>query len=102
MFIILSHHHSACDKEGRNILFYCIHGTKRHESCMDLAIQRGADIHVMDNNGKLILHEACKQGLDVIVDLLLEAGVDADRIENSKDDSLVRLHIEIFDEICRI
>ena len=38
---------SAKDTDGRNILFYCLHGTKRHEQCLELALKRGADIHVM-------------------------------------------------------
>ena len=36
-----------------------------------------------DHNGKLLLHEACKSGLDVIVELLLDAGINPDSTDIS-------------------
>ena len=53
----------------------------------------------MDCNGKLLLHEACKQGLEVLVELLLEAGVDANRMENSDPNSQVRTITENFNQL---
>ncbi len=35
----------AKDKEGKNILYYCIHATKRHQECMELCLKYGAYQH---------------------------------------------------------
>ena len=36
---------TARDKEGRNILFYCLHATKRHQECLELSLKYGAYQH---------------------------------------------------------
>lgn len=71
------------DKDGRNILFYCLHNTKRHQYCLKLAIENGADFHVISSEGKSLLIEACELKLTDITKTLLGEGIDVN-VKNQK------------------
>ena len=36
---------SVKDTEGQHILYHCLHATKRHQLCLELALRYGAIVH---------------------------------------------------------
>ena len=35
------------DVEGNHILYHCLHATKRHQLCLEIALRYGADVHLV-------------------------------------------------------
>ncbi|XP_039604747.1 ankyrin repeat and EF-hand domain-containing protein 1 [Polypterus senegalus] len=66
------------DNEGKGILFYCIHSTKRHLRCVQIALSHGADVNNCSVSGRPIFVLACEQALTCkpICMNILENGAD--------------------------
>ncbi|XP_057289679.1 ankyrin repeat and EF-hand domain-containing protein 1-like isoform X1 [Hydractinia symbiolongicarpus] len=70
---------SAKESEGRNILYFCLCPTKRHQICLETAIKYGAYIHNVGHDGKSLLVKACEERLEKVLKTLLEAGIDVNK-----------------------
>eukprot|EP00794_Sanderia_malayensis_P015808 gene15808-17402_t len=80
---------TAKDKEGKNILYYCIHSTKRHQECMELCLKYGAYQHNVGNDGQSLTVVAAKEKLSEQMRIILTAGVDPDKqLEKTGESSL--------------
>lgn len=66
------------DKEGKGILFYCLLSTKRHTASLKVALEYGANVNNVNNDGQPLLATAAETGLEEFVDQLLHAGADPD------------------------
>lgn len=66
------------DREGKGILFYCLLSTKRHTLSMKIALEHGANVNNVSNDGQPLLVTAAQTGLEDFVDELLRAGADPD------------------------
>ncbi|CAL0299341.1 unnamed protein product [Lupinus luteus] len=56
----------------------CLYG---HLECVQLLLERGANLEAKDDDGAIPLHDACAGGFTVIVQLLLNRANDAERIK---------------------
>lgn len=64
----------------KDVLFYCLAApTHRHDKCMEIALQMGADVNSKSNDGTPIFVEACKDAEERknICFMLLEHGSDS-------------------------
>ncbi|XP_016354773.1 ankyrin repeat and EF-hand domain-containing protein 1 [Sinocyclocheilus anshuiensis] len=52
------------DKEGKGLLFYCIHPTKRHMRCLQVALNGNADVNNVSETGMPVFLLACEQAQD--------------------------------------
>ncbi|KAL1253882.1 hypothetical protein QQF64_016111 [Cirrhinus molitorella] len=52
------------DKEGKGLLFYCIHPTKRHMHCLQVALNSNADVNNVSETGMPVFLLACEQAQD--------------------------------------
>ncbi|XP_048063114.1 ankyrin repeat and EF-hand domain-containing protein 1a [Megalobrama amblycephala] len=52
------------DKEGKGLLFYCIHPTKRHMRCLQVALTGNADVNNVSEAGMPVFLLACEQSQD--------------------------------------
>jgi len=85
---------SLRDLDGNNICNYCLHATKRHQECLNLAIKYGANVHVCDNDGSSLLSKATSEGLDKGVKTLLNAGVEVNQQNESTGKSALHIACE--------
>ncbi|KAL9131206.1 MAG: hypothetical protein Q9217_000808 [Psora testacea] len=60
---------------------------KGEEACADLLISHGADVHNVARNGKTTLWHACDQSMPVLVQILLEQGVDPNQSDRETGQS---------------
>eukprot|EP00795_Rhopilema_esculentum_P010503 gene10503-19218_t len=80
---------TARDREGRNILFYCLHSTKRHKECLELSLKYGAYQHNVGTDGQPLVIVAAKEKLSEHMQILLASGVDPDnRFEQTGETAL--------------
>ncbi|XP_018590619.1 ankyrin repeat and EF-hand domain-containing protein 1 [Scleropages formosus] len=54
----------AVDAEGKGVLFYCLSPTKRHQRCLQLALNGMADVNNVSLVGKPVFLQACEQAGD--------------------------------------
>ncbi|KAA0708464.1 Ankyrin repeat and EF-hand domain-containing protein 1 [Triplophysa tibetana] len=52
------------DNEGKGLLFFCIHPTKRHMRCLQVALMGNADVNNASTNGMPVFLLACEQAQD--------------------------------------
>ncbi|XP_028407753.1 ankyrin repeat and EF-hand domain-containing protein 1-like [Dendronephthya gigantea] len=67
---------TARDKEGKGILFYCLTSTKRHLTAMKIALEHGANVNNVSNDGEPLIVKAAEDGLEEFLEELLHAGGD--------------------------
>ncbi|NWR69964.1 ANKE1 protein, partial [Centropus unirufus] len=56
---------TVVDNEGKGILFYCILPTRRHYSCVQIALDYGADVNNCTTDGRPLLLQACEKASDI-------------------------------------
>ncbi|KAL4630434.1 ankyrin repeat and EF-hand domain-containing protein 1 [Arapaima gigas] len=54
----------AVDAEGKGVLFYCLSPTKRHQRCLQLALNGMADVNNVSLVGQPVFLQACEQARD--------------------------------------
>nr|XP_055042738.1 ankyrin repeat and EF-hand domain-containing protein 1a isoform X1 [Misgurnus anguillicaudatus]XP_055042739.1 ankyrin repeat and EF-hand domain-containing protein 1a isoform X1 [Misgurnus anguillicaudatus]XP_055042740.1 ankyrin repeat and EF-hand domain-containing protein 1a isoform X1 [Misgurnus anguillicaudatus]XP_055042741.1 ankyrin repeat and EF-hand domain-containing protein 1a isoform X1 [Misgurnus anguillicaudatus] len=66
------------DNEGKGLLFYCIHPTKRHMRCLQVALMGNADANNVSETGMPVFLLACEQAQDCeeMCLSILESGAD--------------------------
>ncbi|XP_056125405.1 ankyrin repeat and EF-hand domain-containing protein 1a isoform X2 [Rhinichthys klamathensis goyatoka] len=52
------------DKDGKGLLFYCIHPTKRHMRCLQVALKGNIDVNNVSETGMPVFLLACEQAQD--------------------------------------
>lgn len=60
----------------------CLYG---HLECVQLLLERGANIEEEDDEGAIPLHDACAGGFTEIVQLLLNRAIDAEHLQKLLD-----------------
>ncbi|XP_041814611.1 ankyrin repeat and EF-hand domain-containing protein 1a [Chelmon rostratus] len=66
------------DKEGKGILFYCVHPSKQHTRCLQVALKCQADVNNVCAQGTHVFQLMCEkaQGCTPMCLIMLEGGAD--------------------------
>ncbi|XP_062293763.1 ankyrin repeat and EF-hand domain-containing protein 1a [Scomber scombrus] len=66
------------DAEGRGVLFYCIHPTKRHTRCLQVALKCQADVNNVSTQGAHVFQLMCEKAQECtpMCLIMLDGGAD--------------------------